>query len=170
MQHGCRQMACSAPVRNLASMDEAILFRHCQLSKVVPLRHAVLRPGKPVETAHFQEDKNPRSFHVCAEKDQQVIAVASLYREDHPLIKGSEVWRLRGMAVHASMQGRGIGARLLHFAEGELSRMHCDTVWCNARERAASFYRRNNWQVIGKPFDIPEIGLHFVMFKNILVI
>lgn len=151
-------------------MEETIVFRQCTLQEVMPLRHAVLRPGKPVETARFAEDGNPESFHACAENKQGIVGVASLYKEGHPLVEGNEVWRLRGMAVHASLHGQGIGARLLHFAEGELSRKRCDAVWCNARERAANFYRQNNWQMVGESFEIPEIGLHFVMFKNILVI
>ena len=42
------------------------------------------------------------------------------------------------------------------------------TIWCNARETTLYFYKKNNYQVIGKPFHIENIGMHYTMCKTVL--
>jgi len=38
-------------------------MRRCRVGDIIPLRHAVLRPGRPVETAHFDKDELPTTIH-----------------------------------------------------------------------------------------------------------
>ena len=38
-------------------------------------------------------------------------------------------------------------------------------IWCNARENAVNFYKKNRYQIIGESFNIKDIGLHYLMYK-----
>jgi hypothetical protein len=37
----------------------------------------------------------------------------------------------------------------------------------NARTAAAGFYKKMNYQPLGKPFDIKDVGEHYLMYKNL---
>ena len=69
------------------------------------------------------------------------------------------------MATSEMHQGKGLGRKLLRSAEERLEEMGADVLWCNARTKARGFYEKLGYQVMGPSFDIPEIGLHFKMFK-----
>ena len=40
-------------------------------------------------------------------------------------------------------------------------------VWCNARINAVAFYKKEGFKIIGDEFEIPDIGPHFLMAKNL---
>ena len=40
-----------------------------------------------------------------------------------------------------------------------------DVLWFNARENAVKFYQNYGFSIQCGPFEIPEIGTHFVLFK-----
>ena len=39
------------------------------------------------------------------------------------------------------------------------------TIWCNARLKAADFYRRYGFEARGEVFELPRIGPHFYMCR-----
>ena len=72
------------------------------------------------------------------------------------------------MATSPELRSRGIGAALLAACEKH-AREHSGTrLWCNARIAARAFYERGGWVVEGDVFDIPTIGLHYLMSKPLL--
>jgi hypothetical protein len=40
-------------------------------------------------------------------------------------------------------------------------------LWCNARVVAVNFYEKQGLAKMGESFDIPQVGEHYVMFKEI---
>jgi len=74
-------------------------------------------------------------------------------------------YQLRGMAVLKPFQGKGLGEFILRHGDVLLKEKNAKIIWCNARENAVHFYKKNAYQIIGEPFNIKDIGLHNVMYK-----
>lgn len=130
-----------------------------------PLRHRVLRPHQPMDEVDFPNDRMADSFHLGAYIGGHLIGVASFYPEKQETVLGWKQYRLRGMASHPDLRGQGVGRRLLEFAVDHLSGKHVDVLWCNARAAARVFYERQGFRSIGDPFEIGDIGPHYLMYK-----
>ncbi len=131
-----------------------------------PLRHKVLRPHQPVEEVDFPNDRNPDSFHLGAYIGEHLIGVASFYPERTDKVKGWKQYRLRGMASRPDFRGQGVGRRLLAFALDHLRAQHADVLWCNAWVAAKVFYERQGFVTVGEPFDLGDIGPHYLMYRR----
>ena len=77
-------------------------------------------------------------------------------------------FQLRGMATKENYQGKGFGKMLMTKSEELLKEKEVIIVWCNARIVALDFYKKQGFIIIGKEFDIPQIGGHFVMYKKLI--
>ena len=145
--------------------------RRVAVSSILPLRWRVLRPGRPFETASFAGDDLPDTEHWAAsDPDGAIVSVASLYRAglpqgQVPLHGKVEVsWQLRGMATDLAFQGKGAGGQLIRaILQSFADRSSPGILWCNARERAVSFYERHGFKTTSQSFEIPGVGPHFVM-------
>ena len=70
------------------------------------------------------------------------------------------------MAVHAAMQGQGLGTQLVRRLEAELSARAIERVALHARSTAVAFYERLGYRCVGEPFI--EVGLdHRIMEKTL---
>jgi predicted GNAT family N-acyltransferase len=118
--------------------------------EIVAVRHEVLRPGRPVETALYPEDEFPGVFHLAdRDPDGRVIACATFFPDD---LDGQPAWRLRGMATLQGHRSSGIGGRLLEAGIVEVARRGGTRVWCNGRSSAGAFYRRHGFSAISDEF------------------
>ena len=82
-------------------------------------------------------------------------------------MKGKNTYQLRGMAVEVEQQRKGVGQLLLQSACKLLKDADTSVLWCNAREVAVDFYKKQGFVVISAKFEIPNIGAHYVMSYNI---
>ena len=130
---------------------------------VLPLRQAILRPGRPLEDAVFPHDTDPETVHFGAFVDEELVGVASVYHEPQPGRDDPLEWRLRGMAVTERMQRQGIGSALLRACVTHVREQGGRLLWFNARTAAVPFYRAHGFAVVGEEFEIPDVGPHFVM-------
>lgn len=74
--------------------------------------------------------------------------------------------RLRQMAVQGSLQGKGIGAAILGFAEKIASDKGFKHIYMHARDTAIGFYERAGYHMEGSAFT--EIGIpHHIMKKSL---
>ncbi|MFC6097010.1 GNAT family N-acetyltransferase [Flavobacterium qiangtangense] len=142
-----------------------------QLIKEIPaletfsVRHPVLRPEKNIETCHFDGDNLESTRHFGLFIDDELAGVASLFKSNSDLFQEKEQFQLRGMAVLEKFQKKGIGESLVKYAEENAKSRSGKLIWFNAREVAVRFYEKMGYQIIGEPFDIGDIGKHFVMYK-----
>jgi len=132
------------------------------------VRHPVLRAGKPIESCRFPGDELPTTFHLGYYTNEQLAGVVTLIKNPHSEIENSNAFQLRGMAVLADFQKRGIGDALVKKAETMILQRNGTLIWMNAREIAVGFYEKLGYKKHGVPFTIPKIGLHFVMVKSLL--
>jgi predicted GNAT family N-acyltransferase len=137
--------------------------RQVSAAETVPLRHAVLRPGRPVETALFAGDDLPSTTHFGAFRNGQLLCIASLFEAELPEEPGVGAIQLRGMATAADSQRTGLGRALVlgcvAFAREKRARL----LWCNARVYASGFYSKLGFEIVGEEFDIPDVGPHYRM-------
>jgi GNAT superfamily N-acetyltransferase len=131
------------------------------------VRHPVLRPGKNIETCHFEGDNLDSTRHFGLFIKDELAGVASLFQSNSNLFEEKEQFQLRGMAVLEKFQKRGIGESLVKRAEENAKSLGADLIWFNAREIAIRFYEKLDYRIIGEPFNIGDIGKHFVMYRKL---
>jgi predicted GNAT family N-acyltransferase len=74
--------------------------------------------------------------------------------------------RLRQMAVQNNLQGKGIGASMMSFAENLARDKGFTTLMMHARDSAIGFYEKFGYKVTGEPFT--EVNLpHRIMEKQL---
>ncbi|OGS80951.1 MAG: GNAT family N-acetyltransferase [Flavobacteria bacterium RIFCSPLOWO2_12_FULL_31_7] len=134
-----------------------------------PIRSAVLRQGKPIETCFFLGDDAKETTHFGLFDDEKLIGVASVFKVNNQNFEQNNQFQLRGMAVLNEYQGLGYGKFLLEEVSKLITNKKADILWFNARESAVKFYQNLGFLVLGNSFEIPEIGTHFVMFKRFVV-
>lgn len=157
-----------------------VVFRKATVAEILSLRHEVLRPGRPVETAHFPGDEEPSAVHFGA------FALGADGQHEEPgalgclsflltTREGAPAWQLRGMATSPSVLRCGVGSRLLACAEAYLKREAGTSsppvvsLWANARVSALGFYAHEGWAEQGGPFEVAGIGPHVVITKQLLI-
>ena len=131
------------------------------------VRHPVLRQGKPIESCEFDGDNLETTFHLGIFNKDTLVGISSFLLSKHPLLTEELQYQLRGMAVLNEYQNLGLGKLILNHGENLLKKQNIQIVWCNAREKAVNFYKKNGYKIIGLPFDIKDIGKHFIMYKSL---
>ena len=131
------------------------------------VRHPVLRPGRPIKDCAFKGDNYPTTLHLGLFVEQALIGVVSFIKNNHPLIPKTNQIQLRGMAILNNYQGKGYGKLIVKKGETLIAKRQTNIIWLNARENAEQFYKKMGFKKIGIPFNIPLIGKHYTMFKNI---
>lgn len=141
--------------------------RQIESKDTINIRKLVLRPDGTLEECVFEGDTNEATFHLGAYIDDELASVASFYLDNHPKIKDTYQFRLRGMATLPEYRKRGLSQALLQTAFPLIKQNNIETLWCNARVSAQGFYEKAGFEVVSDVFDIPNIGPHVVMIKHI---
>lgn len=132
-----------------------------------PLRHKMLRQGRPIETCHFKDDESEQTFHLGAFIEGKLVSVASFYYHRNENFENENQYQLRGMATLESFQRKGLSRELLKVAFPIIKQNFCDLLWCNARVGAQPFYENVGFQSLGDVYEIEDVGPHILMFKEI---
>jgi len=111
----------------------------------------------------YKGDFKTTSVHLGAFISSINIGVLSLMLIDNLLLKGNQV-QLRGMAISKSFQNNNIGKALVEKAKDYCVKHDVDVLWCNARVKAVNFYKKQGFKILGEPFDIVNVGKHYVMY------
>ena len=127
---------------------------------LIELRHRVLLPGESRAEAHFAGDDDPGTIHFGAFDLDRLVGCVTIMQRPHA---GTPAWQLRGMAVEADCQRRGVGSTLIAAVDQVVTSHAIRRMWCNARSPAIAFYERHGWVVNGEEFVIPPAGPHRVM-------
>lgn len=119
---------------------------HALYPEELELRFRVLREplGFPRSAVTFPFEAE--SLHLVAHQGGSVTGCVLFHPED------THGGRLFQMAVTPSLQGRGLGARLVVALESELQRRGFTDVHLHARAAVVPFYERLGYAVYGEPF------------------
>jgi GNAT superfamily N-acetyltransferase len=138
-----------------------LVIRRAAVEEIFPLRHAVLRPGRPVSYSVYSEDEG--AVHIGAWDDDMLVGCATVFPQpwagSDSAPAESAAWRLRGMAIDPARQGTGVGRLVLAEAIAAAREGGASLLWANARTSALGFYERMGWRVVGEEFIASDSGL-----------
>lgn len=142
------------------------MIKQIHHTETYPIRQIILRPGRPLETCFFQGDELETTFHFGLFSEAKLVGIISLFKNNSPLFPYENQYQIRGMAVLEDYQKYGFGKQLVAHSEAFLKEKNTELIWFNAREIAVNFYEKSGYEIIGKAFEIPDVGVHYVMWKQ----
>ncbi len=131
------------------------------------LRRRVLRSNNPDISVADERDEEETSLHVAGFLGDRLVVSASFYPSTFSVNPNLVTYQLRYMATDFDVQGMGLGAKVIEFAEFELRARGVQQVWANGRDTALGFYRATGWKIVeGSEHLSPETQLpHTVIYK-----
>ena len=139
-------------------------IRFINAEETYPIRREVLR--KNIDLPYKLEgDFDKDSIHLGAYIDEKLVSIVTLINRRKELLKG-EQYQLRGMGTLSEYSGKGYGKLLVKRSEEYLVSRGTHIIWCNARTEAIGFYKSLNYNIIGESFNVPKIGIHYLMYKE----
>ena len=133
-----------------------------EYKKMVELRKEILRKPLGLDFSEADLENEKDDTLIAAFDDDEMVGCCMLCKETDEKIK------LRQMAVHEDVQGKGLGAAILNFAENIARDKGYKTIYMHARESAVGFYEKLGYQINSEVFY--EVNLpHYVMEKRLEV-
>jgi len=135
-------------------------FASKEYDQMIKLRNEILR--KPLHLAFDKEELNKEKNDILigAFEEDKMLGCCLLTRIDKERV------RLRQMAVQDNLQGKGIGASMMNFAENIARDNGYKKMVMHARKTAIGFYEKLGYTVIGSEFIEVSIP-HFIMEKRL---
>jgi predicted GNAT family N-acyltransferase len=128
--------------------------------QMVKLRNEILRQPLGLTLTPEELAKEKEDILIGAFDEDQMLACCMLTKA------GNQSLRLRQMAVQNNLQGKGIGASMMNFAEILARDKGYKKLIMHARETALGFYEKLGYKVVGDRFTEVTIP-HFVMEKKL---
>ncbi len=131
-----------------------------EYQQMVQLRDEILR--KPLGLSFSEEELRREADDVLlgAFDEDKILACCLLTRVDKDTVK------LRQMAVQNNLQGKGIGASIMNFAESIARDKGYRNLVMHTRNSAIGFYEKFGFKVSGQEFT--EVNLpHHLMEKRL---
>ncbi|WP_370214973.1 GNAT family N-acetyltransferase [Mesoflavibacter profundi] len=132
-----------------------------------PVRHPVLRTGRPIEDCKLTFDDHQDTFHLGLYFKNKLSGVVSLMKLNNEKFEEQNQYRLRGMGVLEEFQGYGFGRSLVETAQTIVKQKGAKLLWFDARLIAVGFYKKLGFTIIGDQFEVPKVGPHYVMYKRL---
>ena len=128
--------------------------------QMVDLRNEILRKplGMQFKKEELQGEKE--DILIGAFEEEKMIGCCLLTKVDN------QIARLRQMAVQNNVQGKGIGATMMNFAENVARDYGYKSLIMHARKSAIGFYEKLGYKVSGTEFEEVTIP-HYVMKKQL---
>lgn len=147
--------------------ENKIDFKLISAKETYSVRHPVLRANRPISSCKFTGDDLETTLHIGAYQNSNLVGVATLLQSKNSAVLDVNAYQLRGMAIGNEQQGKGIGKKIINYAETILQEKNVLLLWMNARENAIPFYTKCGYTKDGSIFDIDKVGPHIVMFKKL---
>lgn len=131
-----------------------------EYQKMVALRYEILRKPLGLNFSEEELNREEEDILIGAFDDDVLLACCILTKTDRDKV------RLRQMAVHNSLQGKGIGATMMNFAENVARDRGYRILTMHARKTAVGFYEKLGYRICGEEFQEVTIP-HFEMQKKL---
>lgn len=149
-------------------MKNFVDIKKVPVEEIKALRFKVLWPHLSGEEAcEIQADRAEGTFHLAAYLDGKVVGTSTFIIDVNPKFEEKNQYRLRAMATDPAIRGFGVGAKIIRAAEEELRKQNVKLLWCDARLMATGFYEKLNFKIKGQVYQVPKIGPHKLMFKDL---
>ena len=129
-------------------------------SQMLDLRLKVLLNPIGIPASFIQTEKEKNDYLIGAFEGAEIVGCCVLTPKENKTVQ------LRQMAVLQSLQGTGIGAAIVAFAEKIAFEKDFETLLLHARSHVTSFYLKCGYTIVGEPFE--EVGIeHRIMQKQL---
>ena len=129
--------------------------------KMIDLRMDILRRPLGLTFTDEDLDKEKDDILIGAFEEEDLMACCILTKI------ADDTCKLRQMAVRPKIQGTGLGAAMMNYAEQLAKDAGFKKMVMNARKTAKGFYEKLGYEIKGDEFV--EVTLpHFYMQKNII--
>ena len=128
--------------------------------KMVQLRYTILRQPLGLGFTPEELEKEKNDILIAAFDDDEMLGCCMLVPVDNNTV------RVRQMAVNNNLQGKGIGASIMAFAENLARDKGYNKLVMHARNTAIGFYEKFGYKVVGDEFIEVKVP-HHVMEKRI---
>lgn len=131
-----------------------------EYQQMVELRNEILRKPLGLSFQPDELDREKEDILIATFEEEKMLGCCLLTKVDN------KTTRLRQMAVQNNLQGKGIGATMMNFAENVARDAGFKRIIMHARKTAVGFYEKLGYKVSGKEFV--EITIpHVVMEKKL---
>ena len=135
-------------------------FNSGEYKQMIHLREEILRKPLHLTFEADELDNEINDILIGAFDEEKILGCCILSRVD------TRVVRLRQMAVQNNLQGKGIGASMMNFAENLARDSGYKKLIMHARKTAVGFYEKLGYKVSGHEFM--EVSLpHYIMSKKL---
>lgn len=137
-----------------------IQYKSSEYLQTIELREKILRIPLGLKFTKEYLKRDEHDFHLVAMYDKKVIGCLILTPRE------KEIVQMRQVAVDATLQGKGIGKKLVYFSEQVSQEKGFKKIILNARLVAVPFYKRLQYKIVSDEFI--EVGIpHYKMEKEI---
>ena len=137
-----------------------IIYESPEYDQMIQLRLDVLRKPLGLSFSLDELKKEKDDILLGAFEEDNILACCVLTPD------GSSCVQLKQMAVQNNLQGKGVGATLLRFAENVARDRGYTYMTMHARDSAVSFYEKHGYETEGDAFFEVTIP-HYKMVKKI---
>jgi predicted GNAT family N-acyltransferase len=131
-----------------------------EYQQMIKLRNDILRQPLGLNFTQDELDREKEDILIGAFDDDEMLACCLMTKVDNKCL------RLRQMAVQNNLQGKGIGASMMNFAEIVARDKGYKRLIMHARKTVLGFYEKLGYKPVGDEFI--EVTLpHYVMEKNL---
>ncbi|MCX6352315.1 MAG: GNAT family N-acetyltransferase [Bacteroidetes bacterium] len=123
-----------------------------QYMESVALRYLVLRKPLGLDFSKEQLIAEDTDFHLAVYDDKEGLLACLILT---PITK--EIIKMRQVAVHPKLQGKGVGTALVKFSEQFSKENNYSEISLHARDTAVPFYLRMDYEIYDAPFE--EVGI-----------
>ena len=127
-----------------------------EYKQMLNLRDTMLRRPLGLTFSHDELMKEVDDTLIVCMEDEKMLGCCILTKLDN------ETVRLRQMAVADNLQGKGIGASIINFAENIARDKGFRKVVLHARDTVIGFYEKFGYNITGKQFVEVNIPHHLM--------
>lgn len=132
-----------------------------EYKQMIDLRYAILRQPLGLNFSEEELLKEKDNILIAAFDEDKILGCCMLVKHDRNTLQ------LRQMAVNNNLQGKGIGASIMSFAESISKDKGYNKIVMNARNNAIGFYEKFGYKVKSEEF-IQYNTPHHVMEKVLI--
>ena len=132
-----------------------------EYQQMVELRNEILRKPLGLDFDREELEREKDDMLIAAFEEEKILGCCLLTKVNNHCV------RLRQMAVQNNLQGKGIGATMMNYAENVARDAGYNKIIMHARKTATGFYEKLGYKVTGEEFEEITIA-HLTMEKKLL--